>query len=93
VSQAGRNASNAAGNAVDTAARATSDTAITSAVKSKLLANSSTPGMNIHVETDHGVVTLHGTVESDAEKATAERIAHNTKGVKDVTNNLKVSGG
>jgi osmotically-inducible protein OsmY len=92
VSNAGHSASNAVGNAVDTAATATSDTAITSAVKSKLLANSSTSGMDIHVETNNGVVTLHGTVQSDAEKATAERIARNTKGVKDVTNNLEVGG-
>lgn len=84
-------AANNANSAGNQAATATSDTAITTAVKSKLLANSSTSGMDIHVETNHGVVTLSGTVGSDAEKDLAERIARNTDGVNDVTNDLEVS--
>ncbi|HET6655913.1 MAG TPA: BON domain-containing protein [Gammaproteobacteria bacterium] len=86
-------AQNQAGQMVDQAQTATSDTAITAAVKSKLLANSSTSGMDIHVETNHGVVTLSGTVTTDAEKSLAERIARNTNGVTDVTNNIEVKSG
>lgn len=88
----GQQMQNQAGNAAHNAKVGASDTAITAAVKSKLLANSSTSGMDIHVETNHGVVTLSGTVRSDAEKNLAERIARNTDGVTDVTNNLKVQG-
>ncbi|HET7570263.1 MAG TPA: BON domain-containing protein [Gammaproteobacteria bacterium] len=89
----GQQMQNQANNAANSAKVGASDTAITAAVKSKLLANSSTSGMDIHVETNHGVVTLSGTVRSDAEKTLAERIARNTDGVTDVTNNLKVQGG
>lgn len=88
VNQAQDNANNMA----NQAKTEVSDSAITAAVKSKLLANSSTSGMDIHVETNHGVVTLSGTVSSDAEKELAERIARNTDGVTDVTNNLNVKG-
>ncbi|HET6724809.1 MAG TPA: BON domain-containing protein [Gammaproteobacteria bacterium] len=88
VNQAKDNADNMANEAKTDV----SDSAITAAVKSKLLANSSTSGMDIHVETNHGVVTLSGTVSSDAEKDLAERIARNTDGVTDVTNNLNVTG-
>ncbi|HET7370822.1 MAG TPA: BON domain-containing protein [Gammaproteobacteria bacterium] len=84
---------NQADQMADQAQTAVSDTAITAAVKSKLLANSSTSGMDIHVETNHGVVTLSGTVTAEAEKSLAERIARNTNGVTDVTNNLEVKGG
>ncbi|HET6654634.1 MAG TPA: BON domain-containing protein [Gammaproteobacteria bacterium] len=87
------NAQSEAGQMADQAQTAASDTAITAAVKSKLLANSSTSGMDIHVETNSGVVTLSGTVTTDAEKNLAERIARNTNGVTDVTNNLKVKSG
>lgn len=93
--QAG-NAANRAGNQANNtgnqATVAASDTTITAAVKAKLLANSSTSGMDIHVETNHGVVTLSGTVRSDAERDLAERIARDTDGVTDVTNNLQVNG-
>lgn len=90
---AATSAGNAATNAGNEAATAGSDTSITAAVKAKLLANSSTSGMDIHVTTNHGVVTLSGTVSSDAERQLAERIARDTDGVTDVTNNLNVKGG
>ena len=67
-----------------------SDSAITTDVKAKLLANPGTKGFDIHVETNHGVVTLHGTVRSTAEKELAERLAMSADGVKAVTNDLKV---
>jgi hyperosmotically inducible protein len=59
------------------------DTVITTKVKTQLLADSTVSGLDIHVTTIKGVVTLSGTVpSSDAEKKAVE-IA---KSVNDVTN-------
>jgi hyperosmotically inducible periplasmic protein len=69
-----------------------SDAAITTKVKSKLLADKATHGTSIHVDTKGGVVTLSGAVKSDAEKDAAAQLARDTSGVKDVDNKLKVSG-
>ncbi len=77
-------------NAINKVKTTISDSAITTDVKAKLLANPGTKGFDIHVETNHGVVTLHGTVRSTAEKELAERLAMSADGVKAVTNDLKV---
>jgi len=69
-----------------------SDAAITTSVKSKLIANSNTSGRNIKVTTENGVVMLSGHVKSEAEKTLALQIASDTKGVKGVHNALKVAG-
>lgn len=67
-----------------------SDAEITSAVKSKLLADKTVSGLNIDVDTSNGVVTLSGAVHSGVERAQALRLARNTHGVKSVKNNLKL---
>lgn len=64
----------------------------TASVKSKLLWNSNTEGLDIKVSTANGVVTLEGTAQSDEAKELAERLAANTDGVRDVQNNITVSG-
>ena len=64
------------------------DAEITAAVKTKFLADTKVKGLNIDVDTDHGVVTLTGTVHSGAEKAEALRLARTTKGVKRVVSKL-----
>jgi osmotically-inducible protein OsmY len=66
------------------------DATITASVKSKLLWNSHTDGLDIHVETTAGKVALTGTVGSPAEKDLAGRIARNTNGVVALDNNLNV---
>ena len=66
------------------------DAAITTAVKTKLLADSKTPGLKIDVDTSDGVVTLSGTVPSKAVADKAVADARGTKGVGRVVNNLKV---
>jgi hyperosmotically inducible protein len=66
------------------------DAEITSAVKTKLLADSTVGGLKLDVDTEHGVVTLSGPVHSAAERAQAVKLAHETKGVKSVKNNLKL---
>jgi osmotically-inducible protein OsmY len=67
------------------------DAAITSAVKTKFLAEPGVPGTSINVDTNDHVVTLTGTVKSKAEAEKAVRIARDTKGVKRVVNHLKVA--
>ncbi|MEX2480875.1 MAG: BON domain-containing protein [Gammaproteobacteria bacterium] len=47
-------------------------------------------GLAINVDTDNGVVSLSGTVDSDDEKELAARIAENTEGAKSVVNQLTV---
>lgn len=68
------------------------DATITASVKSKLLWNSNTDGLDIHVDTNNGRVTLTGNVASGTEKDLAGRIAKNTNDVVSVNNQLAVSG-
>ena len=72
------------------AGNAISDAAITTAVKSKFLADSKVGGLKIDVDTNDGVVTLNGDVNSAAEKAEAMRLARDTDGVKSVRDNLTI---
>ena len=68
------------------AKEATSDTWITTKVKSDLMTEKGIPGTDIKVETNKGVVSLSSmTVLTDAQKATAVQIAKNIKGVKAVS--------
>ena len=67
------------------------DAAITTAVKTKLLADGKTPGLKIDVDTKDGVVTLSGTVKTRAEIDKAVADARGTKGVTRVVNDLKVA--
>ncbi|HGF0772058.1 TPA: molecular chaperone OsmY [Kluyvera georgiana] len=66
------------------------DTATTSEVKAKLLADDIVPSRNVKVETTDGVVQLSGTVESKAQSERAESVAKAVEGVKSVKNDLKV---
>lgn len=65
------------------------DTATTSEVKAKLLADDIVPSRNVKVETTDGVVQLSGTVKSQAQSDRAESIAKAVEGVKSVKNDLK----
>jgi hyperosmotically inducible protein len=76
-------AARAAGNVVG-------DAAITTAVKTKMLGDTTVAGLKIDVDTKDSVVTLTGNVASAAEKARAIEIARETDGVKSVTDRLKV---
>jgi osmotically-inducible protein OsmY len=64
------------------------DAEITSAVKTKLLADKTVGGLKIDVDTSDGVVTLTGPVNTAAERNEALRLARTTKGVKHVVNKL-----
>ena len=66
------------------------DAAITTAVKAKFVDDKSVDAGAIKVETLNGTVMLSGFAKSANEKASAERIARGTKGVKSVKNELAV---
>ena len=70
---------------------APTDTAITQAVKEKLLLQPETSSGNIAVDTHDGVVTLTGTVKSPQEKDQVIQTARNTQGVQRVEDKLSVS--
>jgi len=66
------------------------DSAITTAVKAKFVANKTVDASSISVETLNGTVMLSGFAKNDAEKATAESITRDVKGVKMVKNAIAV---
>ena len=66
------------------------DSAITSDLKTKFLAEPGVPGAAIHVETTNGVVMLSGNVKTKAEEDKALSITRGTTGVKRVVNHMKV---
>ncbi|MEN3753551.1 molecular chaperone OsmY [Mangrovibacter yixingensis] len=66
------------------------DTATTSEIKAKFLADDIVPSRKIKVETTQGVVLLTGTVNNNAQAQRAETIAKAIDGVKSVKNELKV---
>ncbi len=68
------------------------DTWITTSVRSRYFADNSVKGRDIDVSTQDGVVTLTGTVDSDAERTQAIRIAEGVDGVKRVDAQLQVRG-
>lgn len=71
---------------VTKAKEATSDTWITTKVKSDLVTEKGIPGTDIKVETNKGVVSLSSDVAvTEAQKTTAVKIAKNIKGVKAVS--------
>ncbi|BBU86953.1 osmotically-inducible protein Y [Escherichia coli] len=67
------------------------DTATTSEIKAKLLADDIVPSRHVKVETTDGVVQLSGTVDSQAQSDRAESIAKAVDGVNHVSvkNDLK----
>lgn len=70
--------------------RKVEDANLTAKVKFQLLWNRNTSGMTIDVDTQKGVVTLTGSVSSQAEAELASQIAKNTADVLGVESKLKV---
>ncbi|PIJ50258.1 molecular chaperone OsmY [Erwinia sp. OLTSP20] len=66
------------------------DTATTSEIKAKLLADDIVPSRKVKVTTTSGVVQLSGTVDNQAQSQRAEGIAKAIEGVKSVKNDLTV---
>lgn len=67
-----------------------SDATITASVKMELIA-SEAKARHIDVDTERGVVTLKGKVESEVKKELAINIAKNVEDVQDVKDELKIS--
>ena len=73
-----------------TAGQTIDDQAISTSIKTKLLADSSTPGLKIDVDTFKNAVTLRGYVRTQAEADAALRIARRTSGVTTVDSRIIV---
>lgn len=69
---------------------AVKDAALTAQVKMALAVKRGVAATEINVDTDEGVVTLHGQVGTEAERQLAVMVARNVDGVKDVVNDIKV---
>lgn len=67
------------------------DATLAATVKSKLLWNSNTEGLDINVDVENGKVILNGSAQTPEAKALAGRLAANTDGVREVSNLLSVS--
>jgi len=67
-----------------------SDSWITSKAKIALFADDRVKGLQVHVETNKGVLSLRGKVDSAEAKAAAESVAQGIEGVKSVRNDLVV---
>ncbi len=68
-----------------------SDAGITTKIKAKLAADSTVKASEVHVDTKDKIVTLSGTVDSEAAKAQAVALARGTEGVSDVVDNLTIA--
>ncbi len=66
------------------------DGTITASVKSKLVADKASNMTRVNVDTNNATVYLNGTVETPEQKARAEQLAWQVKGVKSVVNNLQI---
>ena len=71
-------------------AAVTTDAAVTSAVKTRFLADAAVSALRIDVDTKDSVVTLNGTVSTKAEAERAVSVARDTTGVSRVVDNLRV---
>ena len=71
-------------------ARASDDTWITTKIRIALMTTDGAGRNAVKVDTEHGKVTLHGTVDSEAVKDKAEATARAVGGVTEVRNLLQV---
>jgi len=67
-----------------------SDSAITTEVKAKFLAEKGLDSMDIKVKTTNGIVTLRGQVVRESQSSLAEKITRAVSGVRGVNNKISV---
>jgi hypothetical protein len=72
------------------AERVMADAALTTKIKSKMALDDTVKAANVNVDTANGVVTLRGTVHSEAEHAKAVELARDTRGVTSVLDHLTI---
>lgn len=92
IREEAREGADAVGDTIDRSQGAVTDAAITTAVKGKFLGDTDVSGLKIDVDTSGGVVTLTGTAATRAEADRAASLARETNGVRQVVNNIRVSG-
>ena len=63
-----------------------SDAEITASIKAEISQHAELTDWTIDVQTIHGVVYLHGAVDTDPQRLLVENIAHETRGVMGVEN-------
>lgn len=73
-----------------TASQTISDSSITASVQAKLTADKVSNFPRIDVDTERGIVSLNGIVESAQQRERAERLAREVGGVKGLNNNLQL---
>ena len=74
----------------ETAGEYLDNATVTARIKAALLADTTTDGLDIEVETVKGVVQLSGFVDSEQQKQRAEQITREVRGVAAVKNSLIV---
>jgi hyperosmotically inducible protein len=67
------------------------DATVTASVKAKLVADKPANLTRVDVDTNQGTVYLNGTVDSPEQRARAEQLAPQAKGVRAIVNNLQVA--
>jgi hyperosmotically inducible periplasmic protein len=72
-------------------AKVVTDASITTAVKTRLMKDKVARGTSIDVDTKDGVVTVSGTVPTEADKLRIGKLVQKTTGVKSVVNSLTVA--
>jgi hyperosmotically inducible protein len=73
-----------------TAGRTVSDAGITASVQAKLTADKVSNFSRIDVDTERGIVTLNGVVQSAQERDQAARLAKEADGIRGLNNNLHI---
>jgi hyperosmotically inducible protein len=76
--------------AADATRRAIADGALTSKIKAKMALDDTVSALSIDVDTDNGMVTLTGRINSEAERQRALALARETKGVTQVVDRLAI---
>jgi len=74
----------------ETAGSQLSDAALTGKVKARLAAEPQVNAFDIDVDSDHGVVRLSGTVDSEQARREAVRLTRRTEGVREVIDDLEI---
>lgn len=72
--------------------RVANDATVSARVKARIAANPVVDALDIDVDTLQGIVTLSGVVDDESERSSAELVARDTPGVRDVRNELEVRG-
>lgn len=76
--------------AADATRRAVEDGSLTTKIKAKMALDDTVKALDLDVDTRNGVVTVSGTVRSEAERQRALALARETEGVTQVVDRLLV---